>query len=756
MFRFFRKIKNRALRYGLIIFCILILFIAVVIAFISPITKYLVEKYSEKYVGRKIAMSWLYVNPFTGYINAHNLIVYEKQSPQAFIKAANLSVNITVSKLFAKAYDISSVTFDRLWVNVIQDSTIFNFSDLVEVDTTIQKEVVHYCIRNIQINNSEFHYHERIIPVKYYITKVNLRCSNLEWDVDTTHLDYDFVSGMGSGTVKGSVNMNMKESLFDLKAVVTRFDLKVLEQYMKDFSNYGTFSAFLDADVHSKGSMKNSLDMMTTGKVAITDFHFGKTEHDDYVSFSRFSMNIDSLNPAGKKYFFNTVLLDSPYIKYEKYDQLDNFSTMFGIKGANVKEAQARHGQINIIFTIATYLSELAANIVNSDYRVDQASITNAHLLYNDYSLMEKFSITANPVAIKVRDIDTKNKRMHVTLNTRLHPFGDVDVKYDVNPKDFNDFHLEYKVDDLPLPLFNPYTITYSSFPFHKGTVELNGTWNVINGQINSNNHLLITNPTTADKVKNKGAKKIPVPLVMFFVRNFNRKIDVDIPITGDLKNPKYHLWDAILDVITNIVIKPPTFPYRVSKEKAKEEKEEFEVMEWRPMQGKLNDDQEDQLKKISRYLFFHPNSNLTIKPKYFEDKEKEMIVLFEAKKKYFAAERHFKISELSEEDSIEISKFSVKDSLFVRYLDRVANKGGLVFANELKCWILVGQSKVNKEYEELVAMRKKQIMDYFADKKTGDRITFEKAVSTIPPSGFSHCIFRYTGEEPEELKDKK
>jgi hypothetical protein len=665
-------------------------------------------------------------------------------------------VNITVSKLFGKAYDLSSVSFDQLWVNVIQDSTIFNFSDLIEVDTTIKKEAVQYCIRNIQINNSEFHYHERTIPVKYYITKVNLQCSNLEWDVDTTHLDFDFLSGTGSGAVKGSANINMKESLYDLKTVVTKFDLKVLEQYMKDFSNYGTFSAFLDADVHSKGSMKNSLEMMTSGKFAITDFHFGKTEGDDYVSFSRFSMNIDSLNPAGKKYFFNTLLLDSPFIKYEKYDQLDNFSTMFGINGANVTKAKEMHGQINIIFTIATYLSELAANIVNSDYRVDQASITNAHLLYNDYSLLEKFSITANPIAIKVRDIDTKNKRMYVTLNTRLHPFGDVDVKYDVNPKDFNDFHLEYKVDDLPLPLFNPYTITYSSFPFHKGTVELHGTWNVVNSQINSENHLLITNPTTADKVKNKGTKKIPVPLVMFFVRNFNRKIDVDIPITGDLKNPKYHLWDAILDVITNIVIKPPTFPYRISKEKAKEEKEEFEVMEWRPMQGNLNDDQEKQLKKISRYMFFHPQSNLTIKPEYFEDKEKEMIVLFEAKKKYFAAERHFKISELSEEDSIEISKFSVKDSLFVRYLDRVANKDGLVFANELKCWILVGESKVNKEYEELVATRKKQIMDYFADKNTSERITFEKAVSTIPPSGFSHCIFRYRGEEPEVLKEKK
>ena len=30
--------------------------------------------------------------------------------------------------------------------------------------------------------------------------------------------------------------------------------------------------------------------------------------------------------------------------------------------------------------------------------------------------------------------------------------------------------------------MFNPYLITYTSFPLDRGTIELNGTWNVRNG----------------------------------------------------------------------------------------------------------------------------------------------------------------------------------------------------------------------------------------------------------------------------------
>src|SRR5204862_2396052 len=121
----------------------------------------------------------------------------------------------------------------------------------------------------------EIHYLERTIPVAYYIKNVNVQCASLQWDVDTTHVAYDFASGSGSGTVKGSVRFNRKNSNYDVHTTVSNFDLKVLEQYMKDFSTYGSFAAFMDADVQTTGSLNNKFDLMTSGKMTIRDFHFG-------------------------------------------------------------------------------------------------------------------------------------------------------------------------------------------------------------------------------------------------------------------------------------------------------------------------------------------------------------------------------------------------------------------------------------------------------------------------------------------------
>jgi len=437
-------------------------------------------------------------------------------------------------------------------------------------------------------------------------------------------------------------------------------------------------------------------------------------------------------------------LLDSAFMKYEQYDNLDNFSRMFGKNADLVKEAYARHKEVNIIFVIADFLSELVKNLVNSQYRVNDLTITNSKLLFNDYSLLQKFSATTDSIVITARDIDSRKKRSYFTLQSRLLPFGNVNANLDANPNDFGDFHLEYAVSNVAFPMFNPYLVTYTSFPFNKGEIQSNGTWNVVNKQINSANHLRIINPTTADKIKKRGTKHVPVPLLLAFVRDWRRMIDIDVPITGNLDDPNYHLWNVILNVIENIFVKPPTFPYTITKHKAEKEKEEHEMMEWKPMQTQMSNDQEKQLKEISHFLKSNPQVHLTITPYFYEDQEKEIIVLYEAKKKYYGSSHQLNATKLSEDDSMAITNMSIKDSAFVNYLNHHADTIGIEFSVLGKCMKLIGQSKVDEKYNEMVASRKKNVMAFFADAKQANRVTYKHEVSIIPRSGFSHDNFQY------------
>ncbi len=87
--------------------------------------------------------------------------------------------------------------------------------------------------------------------------------------------------------------------------------------------------------------------------------------------------------------------------------------------------------------------------------------------------------------------------------------------------------------------MFNPYVITFTSFPLDRGTLEFNGKWKVRNGKLNSENHVLMNDPHITRTMTKREGKKLPLPLILAFVRERDNLVDYNIPITGDLKDPK-------------------------------------------------------------------------------------------------------------------------------------------------------------------------------------------------------------------------
>ena len=75
--------KHKVIKVLSIVTAVVLLTVVLIFLFISPITKYLIEKYDEEYTGRQITMDRVYVNPFTGYFHFTNLKIYEHKIGRA-------------------------------------------------------------------------------------------------------------------------------------------------------------------------------------------------------------------------------------------------------------------------------------------------------------------------------------------------------------------------------------------------------------------------------------------------------------------------------------------------------------------------------------------------------------------------------------------------------------------------------------------------------------------------------------------------
>src|SRR5436190_4640376 len=127
------KKHHRLRKVILISLSIMIGIFLLAVLFLSPIVKYLVEKYDEKYTGRQITMDWCYVNPFTGFIHFNDLKFYEYKSDSVFFSSDGVSLRLDMSKILRKEYEIKYLTLDRPYGIIIQTAKdTFNFSDLIK------------------------------------------------------------------------------------------------------------------------------------------------------------------------------------------------------------------------------------------------------------------------------------------------------------------------------------------------------------------------------------------------------------------------------------------------------------------------------------------------------------------------------------------------------------------------------------------------------------------------------------------------
>ena len=745
----------------IIISSIIVMVIAVILL-ASPITKYLIEKNDIKYIGREIKMGRVYVNLFSGYIHISNLKIFESknqagsvESDSVFFSAKGISVHFALRKLFSKTLEIKNLTLDQPMGIIIQNKTDFNFNDLVKKIASEKTKATGSPLRlnilNIKIKNGEFHYREKVIPINYFIKEVYIESNGKYWNSDTIRANISFQSGIDSGSLKGNFTINLKNLDYRLAAAVQNYNLNFLDQYFRNLVNYGTFSANLDADITATGNFRDGENLNARGLLALNNFHFGINSNDDYASLDKLVLKIDELSPSNHKYLFDSLSISHPFVKYELYDYLDNVQRIFGKYGSNTSGNKAEPKRFNLIFIIGNYIKVLVKNFFQSDYKINRLAIYRGRFTFNDYSSNEKFSIEANPLNVFADSVNKNGNLVKVFLKSGIKPYGNIEVALNINPKDSGDFDMQYHLQRLPVSIFNPYLITYTSFPLDRGTIEISGNWKVRHGIIKSDNHLIIIDPHVLKQKNHVNTKLISSALIMFLTRQQGNVIDYQIPITGNLKNPTFHLRQVVFHIFGKIFVNPALIPFRLLEKKPGKEIDKALIMQWEIRQNSLMHGQERFVNKIADFLKKNPEATIGIYPFQYAEKEKEYIGLFEARKKYFLLSGKINALLLSKEDSMKVENMPVKDSLFVKFLNTQVHDSMLYTIQE-KCNRFVGLSVINARFEQLSKKREGAFLMQFKKEGLESRVKIYKDENEIPYNGFSFYKIVYNGELPKSL----
>ena len=210
-------------------------------------------------------------------------------------------------------------------------------------------------------------------------------------------------------------------------------------------------------------------------------------------------------------------------------------------------------------------------------------------------------------------------------LRGRVGGTATLEVAGKVNPlADPLALDVHAKVRDLELPPLSPYAIKYAGYGIERGKMSVDLAYVVQpNGELTATNRIVLNQLAFGDKVEGSSAS-LPVKLATALLADRNGVIDLDLPISGSINDPKFSLGSVIWKVITNLVVKAVTSPFALLSSAMSGGASESSRIDFAPGSAALDAAAREKLDKIAQALVDRPGLTLTISGESRLDRERD------------------------------------------------------------------------------------------------------------------------------------
>ena len=119
------------------------------------------------------------------------------------------------------------------------------------------------------------------------------------------------------------------------------------------------------------------------------------------------------------------------------------------------------------------------------------------------------------------------------------------------------------KATDLELAPLSPYAGKYAGYAIERGKLSMEVAYKIdADGKLDAKNQVVLNQLTFGDKIESKDATKLPVLLAVALLKDRNGVIDINLPVSGSLDDPKFSVGAIIIKVIVNLLTKAFTAPF--------------------------------------------------------------------------------------------------------------------------------------------------------------------------------------------------
>jgi len=259
------------------------------------------------------------------------------------------------------------------------------------------------------------------------------------------------------------------------------------------------------------------------------------------------------------------------------------------------------------------------------DIKIGQVSFLGGTVDFADYNIRPNYAVKMLNLKGSITGLSSQEiSRAKVKLKGNIGYGSPLSIAGTINPlkKDlFADIKINFK--NLEMSQMTPYAIKFLGYPIIKGKLNFDVSYLVDKRKLTAENKIFFDQLTFGDKVDSPDAIKAPVTLAVSLLTDRNGQINLDIPLSGSLDDPKFRVWPLVWQILVNLITKAVTAPFSLLSS-VTGGGDEMSFVEFDYGSPVLAEDGRKKIEALAKVLYDRPSLKLDIEGYVDPVKDKE------------------------------------------------------------------------------------------------------------------------------------
>jgi hypothetical protein len=406
--------------------------------------------------------------------------------------------------------------------------------------------------------------------ISYDLEQINASVSKVALPPVKTASPFEISLGIkqgGSVKAKGALDM-LRESV-DVRLEVADLALIPLDPILKKDTTLTLTSGKAAASGRvTLNGKKTPAAIRYTGAAAISDLSVQTAANSEkLVSWKRLSLNDIDVDTAENRVAVALVELAQPYAKLminkDKSTNLDAIKRGAPAKPAATSASTPAPAAATTAAPAPAAAAPEPSAAPPMAITVERVRVEGGSMDFADLSLVLPFATFIKDLNGSASGLSSSpDSRANLKFEGGVGEFGLARAEGTIQPfapKKFTDIAVAFR--NIELVPMSPYTATFAGRRIASGKVSLDLQYKIENSKLAGDNKMVLEKFTLGERVESPTAVNLPLDLAIALLTDSNGKIDLSLPVSGDVDNPEFSyghvIWQAIRTVITRIVTAP-------------------------------------------------------------------------------------------------------------------------------------------------------------------------------------------------------